>query len=76
MKVFVAAMECEAECVVSNLANASETSVFGRKVVTGELCGAKTAVVVAGVGKVNAAAGTQLAIGTLGADAIINVGSS
>ena len=74
MKVFVTAMECEAESVVRNLANVEESSVFGRKVVRGTLDGVETAVVVAGVGKANAAAGTQIAIGTLGADTIINVG--
>ena len=74
MKVFVTAMECEAESVIRNLADVEELSVFGRKVVRGSLNGVSTAVVVAGVGKANAAAGTQLAIGTLGADSIINVG--
>lgn len=74
MKVFLTAMECEAESVVRNLENAVESSVFGRRVVRGTLGGVLTAVVVAGVGKANAAAGTQLAVGTLGADAIINVG--
>ena len=74
MKVFVTAMECEAESVIRNLTDVEELSVFGRKVVRGSLNGVSTAVVVAGVGKANAAAGTQLAIGTLGADSIINVG--
>ena len=74
MKVFVTAMECEALSVVRNLETAGESFVFGRKVVRGTIGGDQTAVVVAGVGKANAAAGTQLAVGTLGADAIINVG--
>lgn len=74
MKVFVTAMECEAASVVRNLVRAEERSVFGRKVVSGFFGDVATAVVVAGVGKANAAAGTQLAIGTLGADAVINVG--
>lgn len=74
MKVFVTAMECEAEAVVRNLSNAVESSLCGRRVVRGTLCGTDTAVVVAGVGKANAASGTQLAISSLGAAAIINVG--
>ena len=74
MKVFVTAMECEAEAVVRNLSNAVESSLCGRRVVRGTLCGTDTAVVVAGVGKANAASGTQLAISSLGAEAIINVG--
>lgn len=74
MKVFVTAMECEAECVMRNLANADESSLCGRKVVRGTLGGESVAVVVAGVGKVNAAAGTQLALDRLDADTIINIG--
>ena len=74
MKVFVTAMECEAEAVVRSLSNAVESSLCGRRVVRGTLCGTDTAVVVAGVGKANAASGTQLAIFSLGAAAIINVG--
>ena len=74
MKVFVTAMDCEAETVVRNLAGVREERIFGRRVVFGMLGGEETSVVVAGVGKANAAAGTQLAIGSLSADAIINVG--
>ena len=74
MKVFVTAMECEAESVVRNLDGAAGSLLFGRKVVRGTLGGVPVAVVIAGVGKANAAAGTQLAIGSLGADAVINVG--
>ena len=74
MKVFVTAMECEAESIVRNLVETEEYSLYGRKVVHGTIGGIQTAVVVAGVGKVNAAAGTQFAIESLGAGAIINVG--
>ena len=74
MRVFVTAMDCEAETVVRNLADVREERLFGRKVVFGTLGAEETAVVVAGVGKANAAAGTQLAIGSLAADVIINVG--
>ena len=74
MKIFVTAMDCEADAVVRNLADVREAQMFGRKVVFGTLGGEETAVVVAGVGKANAAAGTQLAIGSLAADVIINVG--
>ena len=74
MKIFVTAMDCEADAVVRNLADVREAQMFGRKVVFGNLGGEETAVVVAGVGKANAAAGTQLAIGSLAADVIINVG--
>lgn len=74
MKVFVTAMDCEAETVVRNLADVREERLFGRRCVFGTLGGEETAVVVSGVGKANAAAGTQLAIGSLSADVILNVG--
>ena len=74
MKVFITAMECEAQAVIRNLADVRERLISGRRVVFGSLSGTETAVVVSGVGKVNAAAGTQLAIGSLNAKTIINVG--
>lgn len=72
--VFVVAMACEAESVVANLTGVRTDMMFGREVIHGMLGGRETAVVVAGVGKVNAAAGTQIALGSLGAKAILNVG--
>jgi len=73
MKVFVVAMDCEAQCVVANMEGAVESRQYGRRVVRGRLDGADTAVVVSGVGKGNAAAATQFAIQS-GADTIVNVG--
>lgn len=74
MKVFVVALDCEAETVVRNMTDVREQTLFGRRVVHGRIGGAETAVVVAGVGKANAAAGAQLALSSLDADAILNVG--
>ena len=74
MKVYVIAMDCEAECVVSKLECAAERRVFGRRVVEGSLRGESAAVVVSGVGKSNAAAATQLAICEFRADEIVNLG--
>lgn len=74
MIVFVIAMESEAAPVIANMTCVERSDRYGRAVVTGLLCGEKTAVVVCGVGKVNAAAGTQYAIDCLGADRIINIG--
>lgn len=74
MKVFVVALDCEAETVVRNMTDSVEQTLFGRRVVRGRIGGAETAVVVAGVGKANAAAGAQLALSSLAADAILNVG--
>lgn len=74
MTVFVIAMDSEAKPVLDRLEDIKEKNVHGRRVAEGRLCGKHTAVVVCGVGKVNAAAGTQYAIDCLGADKIINIG--
>lgn len=76
MKVFVIAMNNEAECVVSNLENAVESTLFGRRVVRGTLNGEDAFVVVSGVGKSNAAAAAQLAIQETGTKTILNLGVS
>lgn len=76
MKVFVIAMNNEAECVVSNLENAVESTLFGRRIVRGTLNGEDAFVVVSGVGKSNAAAATQLAIQETGTKRILNLGVS
>lgn len=74
MIVFVIAMESEAKPVIDNMTEVQYSEIHGRKVVNGKLCGEKCAVVICGVGKVNAAAGTQYAIDCLNADKIINIG--
>ncbi|MGN1372768.1 MAG: 5'-methylthioadenosine/S-adenosylhomocysteine nucleosidase [Candidatus Coproplasma sp.] len=74
MIVFVIAMESEAAPVIANMTNVERSDKHGRGIISGMLCGEKTAVVVCGVGKVNAAAGAQYAIDCLGADKIVNVG--
>ena len=76
MKVFVIAMNNEAECVVSNLENAVESTLFGRRIVRGTLNGEDALVVVSGVGKSNAAAAAQLAIQETGTKRIFNLGVS
>lgn len=74
MIVFVIAMDSEAKPLTDKLEERTEKCVHGRKILTGRLCGRDTAVVVCGVGKVNAAAGAQYAIDCLGATAIVNIG--
>jgi len=74
MKVFVIAMDCEAECVTSHFAGAREERLYGRRVVRGTLGGDDAMVVVSGIGKSNAAAAAQLAIQLSGADMVLNVG--
>lgn len=67
-------MQSEAAPVAAKLTDIRQKTVHGRTVTEGKLCGKDTAVVICGVGKVNAAAGTQYAIDCLGADKIINIG--
>ncbi len=74
MTVFVIAMDSEAEPLISKIKIKKDLTVHGRRVVRGKLYGKKAAVVVCGVGKVNAAAGTQYAIDVLGAKRIVNIG--
>lgn len=74
MTVFVIAMESEAKPVTDNMTEARYSEAHGRKVALGKLCGEQCAVVICGVGKVNAAAGTQYAIDCLNADKIVNIG--
>lgn len=76
MTVFVIALEGEAEVVLSNMEEKKTSTDCGRKIVEGRLCGRQTAVVICGVGKVNAACGAQFAIDRLGADTIINLGTA
>lgn len=74
MIVFVIAMESEAKPVTDNMTEVKYSEIHGRKVAFGKLCGEQCTVVICGVGKVNAAAGTQYAIDCLNADKIINIG--
>lgn len=74
MIVFVIAMQSEADPLLSVMTVESDKTVYGRRVITGSLCGKRTAAVVCGVGKVNAGAGAQYAIDCLGADKIVNIG--
>lgn len=74
MKCFVIAMDKEAEPLISAIKLEREEKICGKRVIYGTQLGKKIAIVICGVGKVNAACGTQLAIDRLGANVIINVG--
>lgn len=71
MKCFVIAMRGEAEPILRAMKNIVEKS---KNLYEGEMCGEKTAVVVSGVGKVNAAGATQFAIDLYSPSAVINTG--
>ena len=74
MKCFVIAMEKEARPIIGAMDLEREITFCGKKLITGKLFGKSTGLVICGVGKVNAAMGTQIAIDELGADAVINLG--
>ena len=74
MKVFVIAMEKEALPVIGAMHAERDFIFCGKRVLCGTLYGKRAGIVVCGVGKVNAACGTQIAVDELGADEIINVG--
>ncbi len=74
MTVFVIAMKSEADPILYAMSEKTERNAHGRKVVLGKIDGRDVGVVICGVGKVNAAAGTQYAIDCLNADKIINIG--
>jgi adenosylhomocysteine nucleosidase len=74
MICFVIAMDSEAKPVLANMTDTNCTIVHDKKIYKGNLCERQCAVVVCGVGKVNAAAGAQYAIDVLSADTIVNIG--
>lgn len=74
MIAFVVAMDNESKAVAKAFAVEDEELVFGRTVVRGHVGGNDAVMVVCGVGKVNAAAGAQLALSRYGADRLVNVG--
>lgn len=74
MICFVIAMDKEAAPIISAMEHVKERKISGKRVVSGTLFKKKIAVVVCGVGKVNAACGAQLAIDKLKAGKIVNIG--
>lgn len=67
-------MDKEAAPVIGAMTSVKEKKTNGKRVIYGKLFGKKAGVIVCGVGKVNAACGTQYAIDKMKADAIINLG--
>ena len=74
MKCFVIAMDKEAEPILQAMAKKKESKYCGKRVICGTLFNEKVAVVICGVGKVNAACGAQIAIDKLKATLILNLG--
>ena len=74
MITFVAAMQCEADILLKNARISSEKTILGKKVYEGEAYGEKFALVLCGVGKVNAAMGAQIALLSYSPRALVNFG--
>ncbi len=74
MKCFVIAIGKEAAPVIAHMNVKSEETVCNKRIFRGQLFGEDVAIVICGVGKVNAAIGAQYAIDKLDADKIINIG--
>ncbi len=72
--VFVVAMAKESAAIAAHLAEKTERTLFGRRILEGTLNGRPTAVIIAGIGKVNAAAATQLALSLYAPRRILNIG--
>lgn len=74
MICFVIAMDKEAAPIISAMKRVKERQLSGKRVVLGTLFKKKIAIIVCGVGKVNAACGAQLAIDKFKAEKIVNIG--
>ena len=62
MIAYIVAMEKEAACLLKHLESPRERIIAGRRTVLGRYRGEDALVVIAGIGKVNAAAGAALAL--------------
>ncbi len=74
MICFIIAMDKEAAPVISAMKAVKEQVICGKRVICGTLYGKDAAVIICGVGKANAACGTQLAADKFNPEEIINLG--
>lgn len=72
----IGAMDLETELLINNMENKVESYIAGMRFNAGTLCGIEAVVVTSGVGKVNAAACTQILITHFNVDHLINTGVS
>ncbi len=72
--VFVVAMPKEVRALAKSFEHDSERRVCGRKILEGQFNGRSAAIVESGIGKVNAAAATQLALSLYDPSRILNFG--
>ncbi len=76
MKCFIIAMDKEAQPIIDQMKKPKTKLIYNKKVVLGKLFGKKTAIVICGVGKCNAAMATQYAINKFKPTCIINIGTA
>ena len=67
----IGAMDIEIAYLVSQLENKTESEQFGYTFYSGVLCGRQVTILKCGIGKVNAARGTQLVIDRFAPDAVL-----
>lgn len=72
----IGAMDLETKLLIENMENRKESSIAGMCFHSGILCGIESVVVTSGVGKVNAAACTQILVTRFEVDHLINTGVS
>lgn len=70
----VIAMQCEADILLEDMCVYRHLTVSGKEVYVGNAHGKEIALVVCGVGKVNAALGAQLLVSKFDAETLINFG--
>jgi adenosylhomocysteine nucleosidase len=70
----IGAMDSEVSYLVDRLEGRKTTDIYGYSFHSGSLYGKQVTVMKCGIGKVNAARGTQLLIARFSPDAIVNTG--
>ena len=70
----VIAMQCEADILLNQMQVQRSLNVSGKTVYVGKAFGRDIALCVCGIGKVNAALGTQLLVSKFGAEKLLNFG--
>lgn len=73
---FVVAMEREAKYFLESVDNLSKTTLAGKPLYTGKVCGKDFTLILSGIGKVNAALSTQAVIDKFNPEYVFNFGTA
>ena len=76
MITFIVALEKEAECLLSNFENLAKKLITKKTIYEGTLFGKDVALIISGIGKVNASMATQMAILRYKPDFVFNFGTA